>query len=334
MKNSFNAGLRWLVKIALFFFYKRIRIQGKEKIPSNKAVIIIANHQNALIDPLIIATQTRLKPHFLARASAFKHPVAAKLLHFIRMIPVYRVRDGKENMEKNGQTFAQSVQILAEKGSILIFAEGGHSHERSLRYPKKGFTRIAFQALETFPEMDLVILPIGINYSNHTDSGSNVTLVVGKEIAVKPFLHKPEELMQETYQGLQALVTQLPLERYQHSLDCLIAKGIDLSDPLAVAQGLKNISSEPCTPPTQELFGKQAFRWMHWPLYLIWRYIKPKNDDPVFQATLKFLIGFVGYPLFLLNILFVFPLLGLSSLGYTLVALSIFLLLLNRSNQQ
>ncbi|MGY6520567.1 MAG: 1-acyl-sn-glycerol-3-phosphate acyltransferase [Mongoliitalea sp.] len=332
MKNLFNWLLRLAVKFALFLFYRNISLFGKENLPKNKAIIIVSNHQNALIDPLIVATQTHLKPHFLTRASAFKNPIANKLLRFIRMIPVYRVRDGKENMEKNNQTFDQSVSILSNHGSILIFAEGGHSHERSQRPLKKGFTRIAFQTLERFPELDLVILPLGINYTNQTQSGGKVKVFVGPEIAVKPFLNKHEELMAKTSQALQPLITQVPLWNYQNCLNYLIHQKTDLSDPALVKEVLGNqeITYAP-TPTSTPYLSKKLFRLVHWPLLLLWKQVRPTINDPVFQATFKFIIGLVGYPLMFGILIYLLPSIGFQMLGYTWALLSILTVLSNKS---
>lgn len=333
MKNAFNYCLRLLVKVALFLFYKKIRLVGKEKLPANKAVIIVANHQNALIDPLIIATQTHLKPHFLTRAAAFKHPIVAKLLNFIRMIPVYRVRDGKENMEKNNETFAQSVEILAAHGTILVFAEGGHSHERNLRYPKKGFTRIAFLTQEQYPDLDLVILPIGINYSNHTESGSRVSLWIGEEISVKDFLHQPEALMAKTFQALEPIVTIIPSQNAYALTQALIQQRVDLSNPVDVKSHLVNLKPVNSNNVEQIFFSKKLFHIIHWPLLLIWRSKQASIEDHVFIATFKFIIGLVGSPTMILTFLLVFPLFGLKYLGVLWVLAMIISTISNTSQQ-
>ena len=67
------------VKTGLFLFYKKITITGEKNIPKNKAILFVANHQNAMMDPLIVATATNKTMYFLARASAFKNKIAAKL---------------------------------------------------------------------------------------------------------------------------------------------------------------------------------------------------------------------------------------------------------------
>ncbi|UJP67091.1 1-acyl-sn-glycerol-3-phosphate acyltransferase [Mongoliitalea daihaiensis] len=330
MKSLFNWALRLTVKFALFIFYRKIHLEGKEFLPRRKAVIIVANHQNALIDPLIVATQTNLKPHFLTRASAFKNPIANRLLRFIRMIPVYRVRDGKHNMDKNNETFDQSISILSQLGSILIFAEGGHSHERNIRSLKKGFTRIAFQTLERFPELDLIILPVGINYSNHSHSGADVGIWIGKEIPVKPYLHNHDQLMRVTQEALKPLVTQIPEENYHNYLQALIDRSISLSNPSQVKIALEKDHLKPVSPRHEGvLWSKKLFRLIHWPLWLLWKRIQPTIEDHVFYATFKFVIGLVGYPLMLTLILLLLP----QTVGYPYVLLSILTVFSNRSRQ-
>lgn len=306
MKNGFNAILRLLVKIALHGYYHRILVEGKQNLPKKKAVIILANHQNALVDPLLIATQTKLKPHFLTRASVFKKPLFAKLLDFIRMIPVYRVRDGVENMEKNKETFDRSVQILREKGSVLIFVEGGHSHQRNLRPLRKGFARIAFQALESDPNLDLQILPIGINYSNHKSSGSKVRIIVGKAFSAKDHYPNFDSLIKAGKEALQPLIAHIPDgDHYEEHLQQLIAQNVDLTSPEAVAAALNSKEKQEPKRVSKPYLANKLMKICHFPLYGLWLYAGPKIKDKVFVATFKFLIGFVFGPIWYLLLMVV-----------------------------
>ena len=43
-----------VVKTGLLFFYKNIKVVGKENLPKGKPILITPNHQNALIDALLI----------------------------------------------------------------------------------------------------------------------------------------------------------------------------------------------------------------------------------------------------------------------------------------
>lgn len=335
MKNLFNAILRLVVKIALHVYFSKIKVYGKENIPKGKAVLIVSNHQNALIDPILIATHTHLKPHFLTRASVFKKSFVATLLDFIRMIPIYRVRDGINNMEKNNETFDKSVNILLEKGSIVIFAEGNHSNQRNLRPLKKGFARIAFQTLEKHPDLDLVILPVGINYSNHRFSGSKVSLVFGKPIKPKDYFPLFEPLMVETFKSLEPLVSSIPETDYQNNLEALIQNRIDLTKPDEVKEFLSN--KNPITPEkaySKPYFSNKVMKVLHFPIYWIWLWIRPKIQDLVFYATFKFVIGLVMIPIWYGFLVFGLPKLDLVEWSFSWAFLGVIYLLANRNGQE
>lgn len=172
MKYLVNFTLRLLVKLALKGYFRKIIVDGKENIPQNVPIILVANHQNALIDPLLLATHTTLNPYFLTRASVFKKSFVAKMLNFIRMLPVYRVRDGFATIQQNQGTFDQTYEVLRKNGTVIIFAEGSHSLIRNLRPLSKGFTRMAFGLKEKYPETHPVILPVALDFSAHKRSGS------------------------------------------------------------------------------------------------------------------------------------------------------------------
>jgi 1-acyl-sn-glycerol-3-phosphate acyltransferase len=333
MQNIFNAILRLFVKLALHLYFKKIKVFGKENLPHGKSVLIVANHQNALIDPILIATHTQLKPHFLTRASAFKHPIAAKLLKFIRMIPIYRVRDGIDNMGKNKETFDRCVHILHDYGSVLIFGEGNHSLDRNLRPLKKGFARIAFQALELDPELELLILPIGINYTNHKKSGSDVSLYIGSPFSANTFYPNDYAgIIEETKSRLQPLVSEIPKENTKAWIASLKSQKVSLTDPEAVKQFLETTKEPQASKASNYLyFTNKVMKMFHFPVYWIWLLVKPKIKDLTFTATFKFVIGLVFIPLWYIFLLVAMPFLGIGSWGLSWAFLG-FLYLLSNTN--
>ena len=153
MQYIVNEFLRILVKISLKGYFKKIIIEGKENIPKNTPILLVANHQNALIDPLLLATHTGLKPYFLTRASVFKKSFVAKLLNFIYMLPVYRVRDGFSTIQQNQGTFDQTYEVLQRNGAVIIFAEGSHSLKRNLRPLSKRWITLPINGQEVSSEL-------------------------------------------------------------------------------------------------------------------------------------------------------------------------------------
>ncbi|MCH7403204.1 lysophospholipid acyltransferase family protein [Belliella kenyensis] len=333
MKYWFNYFLRLIVKFALHLFYHKIVVDGKKHIPKDKAVIIVSNHQNALIDPLMIATHTRLEPHFLTRASAFRNPFFAKLLDYIRMIPIYRVRDGVKNMEKNQETFDKSIHVLLGKGSMLIFGEGSHSTLRNLRPLKKGFARIAFQTLEKNPDLDLVILPVGINYSNHFHSGSKVRISFGEYIEAKMHYPNFDSLIKTTHQALEKLVVNIPDENYENLLHQLIDHKVDLTSKIAVDQFIE--AKQPQNKLSKPTYLRnKLMKLFHLPLYWTWLRISNKIKDATFIATFKFIIGLVGLPAWYFTLILASIALGHKDWAFTYLLLAVIFLLTNKNPQK
>lgn len=291
MKNAFNAVLRLLVKVALHGYFKKIKVLGSENIPQNQPVILVANHQNALIDPLLLATQTRLNPWFLTRAAVFVNPFISSVLHFIRMLPVYRVRDGFSSIPQNHQTFDETFEILRRNGTVVIFAEGSHSLVRNLRPLSKGFTRMAFGLKEKFPETNPVILPVGLGFSAHKRSGSTVSISFGLPIPVDMPHSQSGKLTKAVERSLKSLIVDIPDENYQETLQKLLSHRVDLSSKKEVDQFLTyGTGFSPISAGSG--FINKLMKIFHFPLYWLWLWIKPKVEDEVFTATWKFLIGF------------------------------------------
>ena len=63
--------LKQVIKAALFFFFRKIVVSGKENIPANGPLIIVANHPNTFMYRLLIAAITSQRIGFVAYASIF-----------------------------------------------------------------------------------------------------------------------------------------------------------------------------------------------------------------------------------------------------------------------
>ena len=302
MKDLFNAILRLLVKVALHGYYRKIIVEGTENLPKNRPVILVANHQNALIDPLLLATHTRLNPWFLTRAAVFVNPLISKVLHYIRMLPVYRVRDGFSTIQQNQQTFEETFEVLRKKGTVVVFAEGSHSLVRNLRPLSKGFTRMAFGLKEKYPDLEPVILPVGLGFSAHMRSGSTVRITFGKIIPVDMPSSQSGKLTKEVERALAGLMVNIPDEGYAETLAELIEKEVDLTSKVEVDHFLATGKVQNPIGMVNGL-GNKLMKIFNFPLYWLWLWKKSSVQDEVFSSTWKFLIGFglaIPYYFFLL----------------------------------
>ena len=333
MKNFINAILRFLVNIALHGYFRKITISGKENIPKGKPVILVANHQNALVDPLLLATSSRLNPWFLTRASVFKNSFVAKLLNFIRMLPVYRVRDGFSTIQQNQEIFEKTYQILSKNGAVVIFAEGSHSLIRNLRPLSKGFTRMAFGLKEKHPDLVPVILPVGLDFGAHRRSGSQVKITFGKPIPVDMPSSQSGKLTKMVEKNLEELIVSIPNENYAEDLDRLIENQIDLTSKESVSafltQGqIQNTHSDPSG------LKNKVMKIFHFPLYWIWLWMRPKIKDKVFDSTFKFLIGFVGVPVWYMILIAISLNSSFGAWGLTWLIMAIISVVWNKNPQE
>ena len=112
MRHLWYKFFKEIVGIGLFFTLKKITVYGEENIPAKGAVLFIGNHENGLIDSILIPLTTKRIMYFLSRASAFKNVLVSKLLYSLNMIPIYRIRDGVNTIEKNVAVFEQCFEIV------------------------------------------------------------------------------------------------------------------------------------------------------------------------------------------------------------------------------
>lgn len=190
-------GYRLLYKYARFafkLFYPVIHIEGRSIIPEGKPVIFAANHQNALMDALSMLFASNKPVYFLARADIFKKKRVANILKFLQMMPVYRLRDEVDIIKKNETTFKQTAVILSAGNYLGILPEGTHTPIKQLQVLKKGICRIAFETVTQADEnIDLHIVPVGLDYSDYHTQGSSLVVIFGKPIPVADFMGEYHE---------------------------------------------------------------------------------------------------------------------------------------------
>lgn len=181
--------LKQIIKLALFFFFRKIIVTGKEHIPKVGPIILVANHPNTLMDPLIIASLTDQKIGFVANASIFVNRLATRIFNYFHVIPIYRKKD-IETVEKldNRASFLKCHEYFESKGSLLIFPEGTSHYELKLREIKTGTARIAlsYENEKKFKGA-LRIVPIALDYSDAIQFRSIVSVTVCPEILLSTY---------------------------------------------------------------------------------------------------------------------------------------------------
>ena len=197
------AFLRHYVDFCLRLAYRKIRYVGLEKVPSDGAVIYAPNHTNALMDALVILAMDRKQKVFVARADIFRNPKVAKILRFLKIMPIMRIRDGMDEVRKNTEIIHKSVDVLLDKVPFCILPEGRHQAKHSLLPLSKGIFRIALEAEELMDgRLPLYIVPVGLEYGNFFRFRSTVLVQIGDPINVSEYLREHAGLTQPEVMNL------------------------------------------------------------------------------------------------------------------------------------
>lgn len=184
-------GFKQYVVFWNWIYHRKIVVQGVEHIPAGKPVIYAPNHQNALSDALAVVCHVPHQPVWLARADIFKSPLTRPLLKLFKIIPVYRIRDGRESLGANDETFSTSVEVLKNNHALALFPEAAHSGKRSMLAHKKAIPRIVFLAEESCDfKMDIHIVPVGIFYDQYTNFGRRLMVSFGKPLKALDYRDK------------------------------------------------------------------------------------------------------------------------------------------------
>lgn len=306
--------IRLYVKLGLRSFFKRTQVFGLENLPKYQPILFVGNHRNGLIDPIMIAT-TNPKIHlFLTRASAFKNKIANVLLRSINMIPIYRIRDGIDRIEKNKAIFEACYREFEKKGTVLIFPEGNHGLPRRVRQLNKGFARIAFGYFNKYPNTNLYIVPVGLNYTNMQEKGSAVAVYYGKAISVREYYNAKEEkksidrIKKKVSDSLKELTTQIDdIDNHDKIERVLAYHGINFLNPIKANKKITEIEDWdiPTSIPKHKNSFYQNFTALLFKInsilpILLWRSLKNKAKDIVLIPTFLFGLSLSLLPLYYL----------------------------------
>ncbi|HEU4697550.1 MAG TPA: 1-acyl-sn-glycerol-3-phosphate acyltransferase [Gemmatimonadales bacterium] len=168
-----------LARVAVRFFYRFEA--GGEAVPGAGPVLLVANHPDAMLDPLLVAAAARRPLRFLAKAPLFTYPLLGPLVRAAGAIPVYRRRDDPALAGRNAASLAAASEALAAGDAVALFPEGiSHDHP-ALAELKTGAARVALGAAQRLGHA-VPIVPLGIVPRHKETFRSEVAVIVGAPI--------------------------------------------------------------------------------------------------------------------------------------------------------
>lgn len=141
--SRFTAGI-WLR------LWNRMRAEGRQNVPAEGGVLLVANHASYL-DPPIVGTSIRRPMHFLARSSLAGFRPFGWLLSALGVVFVDRDGSAREGI-------AGAIRALENGRVVCIFPEGTRTRSGHVEEFKRG-------ALLVLKRAPVPVVPVGIEGS-------------------------------------------------------------------------------------------------------------------------------------------------------------------------
>ena len=336
MKKLFYHFLVAVLSLYNRFYFRRFRVYGRENIPKKGSVLFSPNHQNAFLDPLLVGTSCGKSLHSLTRSDVFGGPYQW-FLDALQTLPVYRIRDGYDQLKKNEAVFDRCHTLLGNGQSMMMFSEGQHHDEYFLQPLSKGSSRLAMEAQLKAPIHPIYIQAVGLNFGHHIHPFHDVHIVYGKAILLQDYLEEYKNNAPRTLNKLRNLLQKemkaclwLPEnnEEYRDKKVFINAQNTSLSFHEFKTQLTKEdptLKRKRSEPTGLRLFQTLMGLFNLLP-YAVVKHIMKKFKDPVFKGSVNYLIGLVVFLLWWLFLGGIGVFLGDINISILLILLSLTLL--------
>lgn len=170
-----------VARFATALLFRRVEVAGRERIPRDRPVLLVANHFNGFVDPVVIAAALGRLPRFVAKAELRRIPVAGLVLRAAGVVFVRRRDPGQAAAAGNDDAFAEVHAALVDRDVVAIFPEGT-THDRPRIDPlRTGAARMVLGA-RSAGAADVVVVPVGLTFPDKIALRSSALVLVGEPI--------------------------------------------------------------------------------------------------------------------------------------------------------
>lgn len=143
VRRALVATFRSVIRL----YFREIERIGTPPPADTKGRVFVSNHQNALIDPVLVLTDTECEISPIAKSTLWDVPGLRWLLDRAGAVPIVRKKDTpNKSAADNEATFDKIASHLANGGNILIFPEGTSHSEPQLAPLRTGAARMLVAA--------------------------------------------------------------------------------------------------------------------------------------------------------------------------------------------
>lgn len=177
-------GLQWLVS-GLVWCATGWRVEGREHVPREGPLLVVANHLNNA-DPFLLCVAVPRPLAFMAKIELFHNRLLAAILRYFKNFPVDRGAADR-------QAVRQALTLLDSGHAVGMFPEGTRSRQASLARGLPGVGLLIARSGAT-------VLPVAITGTEHFGrpwSKPRITIRIGPPVIVRP-----NEAGQRDHQGM------------------------------------------------------------------------------------------------------------------------------------
>ena len=200
--------LKKIFQLAFKIYFRKTKTHYTVPLDPSKPTLFVSNHQSGIMDAILIGSIVSQNLHFMSRGESFGNRFKQWLYGLINMHPIYRKEFTPEKAHLNDIMMPKFSHILASGDSLLIFPEGISRTEPRMRKIKTGAARVvlATEALNQY-DLDIQLVPIGINYGNPHQFRSDVQINFGVPIDLSEAMALHAD--KKEWQAVQKLTTQI-----------------------------------------------------------------------------------------------------------------------------
>lgn len=179
MRPAIDRLAQAIARSAMAVWFRDVETVGADRLPDRGPTLIVASHFNGLLDPALVVLTSPRTPHFLAKSSLWRNPVAARLLDFFEVLPVQRASEG--DTARNVDVFAACEAALERGDSVALFPEGITHDEPRVTRLRTGAARLALGAWRRGVR-GVCIVPVGLVYTAKASPRSRALVRVSEPV--------------------------------------------------------------------------------------------------------------------------------------------------------
>jgi len=220
MRRALLGTFRQIIRL----YFREIERVGEPPAADTRGRVFVSNHHNALIDPILVLTDTDCEISPIAKSTLWDIPGLRWLLDRAGAVPIIRRKDSPtKDASANDSTFDKIAAHLSSGGNILIFPEGTSHSEPQLAPLRTGAARMLTSA-ESRHGVAPTFQAVALEFDDKDDFRSRCLVLWGPVRRVDEVAGDGEARVAAITAQMEADLKELLVEGASHEERRLIAR--------------------------------------------------------------------------------------------------------------